>query len=231
MKCDKYTGETPWDVFIAHFETVAEYNHWREDEALAQLKGALRGVAAHVLLMNNKMQFTLKSLKEVLRQRFGDTQQSSRYRMELRKRRRQAGESLQSLYSDISRLAMLAHPGGDDELHQRLAVEAFIDSLNDHHLEEQLANTFPSTLEEAYSMALRIEANRRINIVSEEQIATPKRKDRLIYAVTTDDLDESNTGNDSKEKVKGWNVKGKKSKTHNINAISTSQQQASFFRI
>ena len=114
-----------------------------------------------VLLEEEAEGASLWNLREMLRQRFGDTQQSSRYRSELRARRRRKGESLQALYTDISRLVTLAHPGPQTELSKRLAVEAFVDSLNDSYLEERVADAEPGTLAQAYRKALKCDANRR----------------------------------------------------------------------
>jgi hypothetical protein len=114
-----------------------------------------------VLLSSEVKQLTLRELEETLKQRFGDNQLASRYRAELRTRRRRKGESLQALYNDISRLVTLAHPGPPSDLKDRLAVEAFIDSLDDQWLEEKVADSEPASLGQAYRKAVKSEANRR----------------------------------------------------------------------
>ena len=192
IKCDKYDGNSPWDLSLLHFETVSEHNGWSEVEQLSQLKAALRGTAMQVLQHGKAAGPTLPQLKELLQQRFGDSQQTSRYRIELKSRRRRRGETLQSLYTDVSRLAMLAHPGPMTELSQRLAVEAFVDSLNDAHLEKRVADTFPSTVEQAYNLAVRLEANRRDRKPDDsrsERVERPRR-DRYVSAAAADSDEE-----------------------------------------
>jgi predicted aspartyl protease len=199
LKCEKYDGSMSWDIFMSHFDTVRRYNRWGEEEALAQLKAALRGAAAQVLLLDRVQRFTLSTLRTALQQRFGDAQQASRYRTELRNRRRQPGETLQELYIAISRLAILAHPGAQTELSHRLAVEAYIDSLNDRHLEERVADTAPATLEEAYGTAIRLEANSREKRSSRERHDENKRWEKKAYQLKSQEETEPTEGEQIKE--------------------------------
>ena len=47
---------------------------------------------------------------KVLKERFGEANQSDKYRLELKSRRRRPNETLRNLHSDIRRLAALALP-------------------------------------------------------------------------------------------------------------------------
>ena len=86
----------------------------------------------------------------------------------LKTRRRLAGESLRGLYQDICRIAMLAYPGPQSGLRDDLAVEAFINSLDDPELEVNVKDRFPRDLAEAFHTALRLEANRPTGSKSKE---------------------------------------------------------------
>src|SRR3989442_9036459 len=99
-------------------------------------------------------------------------------------RQRNVGESLRALYQDVRHLLMLAYPGPQNDLRDQLAVEAFVDSLDDAELEVRVKDHFPATLAEAFQTALRLEANRpklkrqEENTVERERSAEAKQKSR-----------------------------------------------------
>ena len=161
IRLDTFDGSGSWDVFSEQFDIARKYNGWTERQALSRLKSCLRGSAAMVLLSTEAHDVSLRGLRRMIKLRYGDTQQASRYRSELPARRRGRGETLQALYADVSRLVTLAHPGPPTEFSHRLAVEAFVDTLDDAWLEERVANSEPSTLEQAYHKAIQFETNRR----------------------------------------------------------------------
>ena len=78
--------------------------------------------------------------------------------MELKIRRRQKGESLQSLFLDVKRLMALAFPGQNGSMAEITAIDAFVDSFTDHDLRKQVLHKSPTTLAEALTWAIRIEA-------------------------------------------------------------------------
>jgi hypothetical protein len=56
-------------------------------------------------------------------------------------------------------LLLQAYPGPQTELRDQLAVEAFIDSLDDSDLEIRVKDRFPKTLASAFQIAISLEAN------------------------------------------------------------------------
>ncbi|MFI5223639.1 MAG: hypothetical protein ACHQX3_05230, partial [Nitrospirales bacterium] len=111
MKLDKYDGTTPLEVFMFQFDNCSSHNGWTEAEKLAQLKGALKGNAAQVLLGEQVATFGYHDLREELKKCFGQEGHTTHYRQLLKSRRRHTGESLRSLYQDIGKLLLLAYPG------------------------------------------------------------------------------------------------------------------------
>ena len=71
-------------------------------------------------------------LIDLLHSRYGTGHQADRFRMELKTRRRQKGEQLQSVFQDIKRLIALAFPGQSGYMVEITAIDAFVDSFNDH---------------------------------------------------------------------------------------------------
>ena len=107
------------------------------------------------------MTLTFIELVATLQAQFGTADQSAQFRIQLRMRRRARGESLQDLYLDVCRLVTLAYPGPRTELGDQLAVEAFIDSLDDGDFEEKMLGRGPKDLDEAFKVALQLESQRR----------------------------------------------------------------------
>jgi len=63
---------------------------------------------------------------------------------------------------------MLAYPGPQSVLRDELAVEAFVDSLDDSELEISVKDRFPKDLVDAFQIALRLEANRPAGMKNKE---------------------------------------------------------------
>ena len=68
------------------------------------------------MLWDTGPQATTASIVELLRTRFGNELQAEWFKAELRARRRKAGERLQQLYLDISRLVTSAYPSSESAL-------------------------------------------------------------------------------------------------------------------
>jgi len=80
------------------------------------------------------------------------------FKAKLRTCCRAENETLQDLYRDISRLIQLAYPGAGDKLVKHVGVESFIAPLNDRDLEYEVLKPEPTSLEEAPSHAVKLEA-------------------------------------------------------------------------
>src|SRR5262249_14707742 len=94
-----------------------------------------------------------------LRQRFGTDGQAAMYRAQLRSRRRAKGESLQSLYLDVMRLVSLAFPGPRSEHRDSLAIDAFLESIDDEDIRKRVHDRQPTDLDAAYRMATVMESH------------------------------------------------------------------------
>jgi len=75
------------------------------------MRNSLEKEAANILWDYEKnLMDSLSGLMNILETRFGGKAVSDKHQIELQNRRRRQGESLQSLHSDIQRLAALAFP-------------------------------------------------------------------------------------------------------------------------
>ena len=156
-KLGTFDGSTNLETFLAKFDRCSAYYNWNEDDELFQLTTALQGVAGQVLWDLGK-DVTARSLRKLLRCRFGEENQAERFRAELKGRRRGPGESLQTLYTDICRLMALAYPGPTSTLSDIVGRDAFLDALNNNKLRIRILETEPATLEDALRTAMRLEA-------------------------------------------------------------------------
>ena len=111
LKPPKFDGIGSFETFLAQFQYCAVYNQWTEAEKLVYLRGSLEKDAGQIL-WNYSAEATnsLKEMVKVLKERFGEANQAGKYRMEVKNRRCQRGETLRSLHSDIRRLVALALP-------------------------------------------------------------------------------------------------------------------------
>src|SRR3989442_2558390 len=92
----------------------------------------------------------------------------TQYESQLRTRRRRKEEPLRELYQDVHRLVLLAYPDSKGRLRDKLALESFIEGLNDPELALKVRNLCPQDLPSAYRTALMLESNQLLVKRSEE---------------------------------------------------------------
>ena len=110
FKVDKYNGTTSLETHLLQFKQLATYLQWTERDTFYNICASLTGPAARVLWELPKGA-TTADLTRLLQVRFGTDQQTASFRAKLRARRREPGESLQTLYQEMSHLLQLAYPG------------------------------------------------------------------------------------------------------------------------
>ena len=92
------------------------YKKWTKKEQLVYLRSSLEKDAGQVLWdYSAETTASLSRMIKVLKERFGEANQSDKYRFELKSRRRRPNEMLRSLHSDIRRLTALALPDLEPE--------------------------------------------------------------------------------------------------------------------
>jgi len=175
LKLGSFDGSTCLATFLAKFTNCSEYYQWSD-------RDQLEGRAGQVLweLGSNT---TVSQLTQLLKNRFGTQDQTERYRLELKARKRRKNESLQSLYNDICRLMVLAYPGESGTLCSLTARDAFLEALDAQlRLKILERDTEPATLEDALRVATRLEAVRRT--ADDEYVDEVKKRERNIRGAT-----------------------------------------------
>ena len=174
-----FDGTSPWLDFKAHFESVARGNHWSAASKASQLRYALRGDAEAAVNSIQGVEFwPYRRLVQELEEIYGPrSNEATRLCVELRQRKRKAGESLQNLATDIRRGVNIvyAHKSlADRELD---AVEIFQYALHNSRIVEKIMEKQPRTLHDALTIARRIETLQEAaeEIVSVSQSKTEKK--------------------------------------------------------
>jgi len=122
------------------------------------LRWCLTGAAQQILWDSGiSNTTTYDEIMRHLEQRFGSKGQEEKYQLQLRLRRRQQGESLQSLYTDIRRLMALSYPDEGSQLSEIIATNAFLTALDDYSFEVRCREREPKDLDTALYIALRLE--------------------------------------------------------------------------
>ena len=179
LKLGTYDGTTCLETFLAKLDNCGGYYSWTKKEKLCHLRASLEGRAGNVL-WESKSHTSAKELIELLRNRFGSQDQSERYRIELKSRRRKKNEPLQVLFNDICRLMALAYPGVSGALSDVVTRDAILDSLNDPCLKMKILerDPEPKNIEEVLKIACRLEALRRN--ADDDRFEETRNKDRNV---------------------------------------------------
>ena len=158
LRPPKYDGTTSFETFLAQFKNCSQYNTWDKDEQLAYLRGTLDKEAAQVLWDSSAEKVaSVHKLIKTLRARFGGVNRADKYRIEVKKKRRKAGESLRTLHSDIRRLTALAFPDIDYAARERIACDYFVDALDEPKFALRVRERTPHDLDSALQVAEQLE--------------------------------------------------------------------------
>ena len=113
----------------------------------------------------------------MLRERYSAAKQEEKFKAELRTLRRKANDDLPTLRADISRLMSLAFPSDLSSMRQKMAIDNFLDALDDPDFELKIRESEPKNLNEAYTRALRLEIIQKKvyqRMIEEIQMSTQK---------------------------------------------------------
>jgi len=158
LKPPRFDGKKSFESFMVQFNNCAQHNRWNRAEKLAYLRNALDSEAANVLWdYGTEVTDSLTGLTKILESRFGGKAISEKHQIELRNRRHRRDETLQSLHSDIRRLAALAYPGVQPQTRDNITGDYFLDALGNPHLALKVRQRRPEDLDAALRIALQLE--------------------------------------------------------------------------
>jgi len=177
LKPPKYDGAGSFETFLAQFQNCASNNKWTKREQLVYLRSSLEKSAGQVLWdYSAETTGSLSKMIKILKERFGEANQSNKYRLELKSRRRRPNETPRNLQSDIPQLAALALRELEHGVRETVAWDYFIEALDDANFALKVRKRSPKDLDSALRVALQLEVWSR----DVEQSSRRKRRAREI---------------------------------------------------
>ncbi len=157
-----YDGKSSWEDYYVQFEMVAEINEWSTHTKALELATSLRGSAMGVLTdLDVSQRRDYEVLVTALAARFEPANTAEIYRAKLKGRMRGKSETLSELAHHIRHLTRKAYPSVDLHVREHLALESFIESLNDGEMEWFIFQSKPKGIDQAVETALEFEAFRQ----------------------------------------------------------------------
>ena len=166
VKPATFDGTGSWLDYSAHFDAVAEINRWNATEKGLYLAVSLRGQAQGVFGNIATQLMDYDKVVKALEERFAPPNQTELYRVQLRKRRQTASETLSALGQYIRRLTNLAYPTAPCDVRERLARERlakehFIGAFHSSDIRLRVKQARPSDLNDAVRHSVELEAYNR----------------------------------------------------------------------
>ena len=149
----------PWEEWVTHFQLCAEINQWDEEQCCQQLAVSLRGRAQTVYVtLGTEEKSSYNTLLAALNKKMTPPQERVVHKLAFRQRKREKGETLVDLATNLRRLSARAYPGKDPLFIEDEIVDQFISALDSRELRIGVSQTSPLSLDEALSTALRLES-------------------------------------------------------------------------
>ena len=159
---DTYSGEAGsynWSDWIAHFENVAAVNGWDDPAKLLWLRVRLTGRAQTALKrLPAATRESYADARRALEERFEPASKRDLYLSAFQTRHKKRFESWEDLAEDLRTLAEKAYPQLTEDAREQLALYHFLSRIDDTQLAISVKQRRPSTLDEAVSATLEVEA-------------------------------------------------------------------------
>lgn len=156
---EPFCGESSWEDWNFHFENVADVNEWNDEQKLKWLRVRLTGraqTAFQRLPADAKASYT--TAKDALKERFEPQSRKTRYQVEFQTRRKKKAETWADFADDLKCLADKAFPDLQEEAKQYLALQSYLQQLEQPQVAFGVRQKRPATLDEAVSLTLEMEA-------------------------------------------------------------------------
>ncbi len=154
-----FDGKSSWEDYLVQFEMIAEINNWDNRTKALELATSLRAQAMGVLTDLEPVQReNYDSLVAALASRFEPSNTAEIFRAKLKGKVRGKLEPLTELAHNIRHLTRKAYPSVGVHVREHLALESFIEALNDGELEWFVFQSKPKTIDQAVETALEFEA-------------------------------------------------------------------------
>lgn len=146
LKPPQFNGSGDVNLFLDRLTDVARLNAWGTEEHLLHLRLSLVDKAADYSTGD-----TIQAVTDALKTRFGTSQRQARDK--LRTLKRQPRQSIHDLGQEVRRLVRLAHPALADQDRTDLAMDVFVQAIDNRALKRHLLATPAISLNDAIQKA------------------------------------------------------------------------------
>ena len=184
---EPFTGEGSWDQWIAHFENVAAVNAWDDAAKLLWLRARLtkRAQTAYQKF-TEEARASYEQSKTALQERFEPKCKRELYQAEFQTRRKQRTEGWADYAEDLKILVDKAFPDLQEDARDLLAMNHFLNQLDNPQVAFSVKQSRPRKLDEAVAATLEMESFARPKAARVAQI---KQDDNPVSSVTKDSSD------------------------------------------
>jgi len=161
VKPQQYDGTTDIGDYLTQFNIIAEINGWSNMYSALYLASSLSGNARSLLSELSELEKRdFHKLTEILRSRFGTRNKAEIFRTQLKSLCKEPGQSISDLAQKVKKLTRQAYPDANAELIEVLALDYFIDSLDDSDIRLRLRECCPKSVTDAETIAVRLETHK-----------------------------------------------------------------------
>ncbi|KAH3711560.1 hypothetical protein DPMN_071231 [Dreissena polymorpha] len=161
LKPQNYSGDNDLQHFLIQFELTSDINRWSYKEKSLYLATVLTGMARSLLCeMTDLERRDYQSIGGKLKARFGNEHKSEVFRTQLKSRFRNRNETIPELAQSIRKMTRQAYPTANIEVIEALALDSFIDALDNTDIRLRLREVSPKNIFEAEQIAVKMEAHR-----------------------------------------------------------------------
>ena len=155
---ETYDGRSDIDDYLDHFEQIADWNQWDDEEKAMQLCMSLRGPAKSVInALSRAERVSYVSVWHMLHQSFGHQNNVSVMQEKFWQRVRGHGESLTEFASDLELLGRSAFAGmvrrHENQAFETMLVNRFVAGIGNFELGRHVHLQRPTSLREAVTCA------------------------------------------------------------------------------
>ena len=178
-----------WSDYIQHFEAVAQWNRWNEDQKAQQLVMSFDGEAMKLLgELSNEILHDYSQLVNELNRRYDPAERAQAYKIEFRHRTRGRHESFMTYAQELKRLVTRAYPTMPSNVHEQFVVDQFISGLGHRELRKHVQFGHPADINQAISLALELEAFD--SSFSADGFRKPRAEVNMVRPYSDDDDDD-----------------------------------------
>ena len=152
---EAFSGQSNFKDWLLQFKTCQELNKWTDKQACQFLAVKLKGSALQVFAdLDSTQRGSLSGVFKALADRFDPERDTGVYWSQLKGRIRKKGETLADLAGYIGRMVTKVYPDVAGSVRDVIAVQHFIDALENRDIQKQLRRLKPENLNKALRLAI-----------------------------------------------------------------------------